>query len=226
MHKNNRQSGWLFNDFSLLQFSSPLTGRNRLNMKRISQQIIILIIIVSFSCTKQKECPAFNDDDLRYIPYKIGDTLNFINQQGELFAFFIEKFKKSEAYNFKCKDIYGICSCINYVDIISTDTENSSSYSFLKLEQSDASDMQYFKYHILDFYFEFDFRNELPYIHDFDNFELIDSVKIFDTFYTEVVVVSNLNNSVSKISKVYFNKTVGILRFSEKLSGKEWSLVN
>lgn len=192
-------------------------------MNRIFQYIILLLVITSFSCTKLKECPAFIDEDLKYIPYKTGDTLKFKNQLNELYYFFIENIEKSVAYNFNCKDLYGICPCLNYVDVIVRDSINNTPYSILRMEQSDVSSMQYFKYHIIDFYFEFDFRNELPYIQDFDNMELIDSIIIGGRRFTEVIVISNLNNSASKISKVYFNKTFGILLFSEKLSGNEWS---
>ena len=176
-------------------------------------------------CSKQKNCAAFKDEDLRYIPYEIPDTLKFENQQGEIFEIFITSIEKSEASSFTCKDLYGICPCINYVKVISKDTNNSGSYVFLKIEQSDVSNMQYFKYQVLDYYFEFDFRNELPHVKDFNNIELRDTVIIKNKSYSKVLIIKDINNPRSSISQVFFNETNGILKFVEKVTVSEWELV-
>ena len=184
-----------------------------------------MFIFLLISCKKQKDCPPFSSSDLEYIPYETGDSLNFINQQGNAYQIIITGIDQSEAYDYECRDLHGICPCINYAEVISTNTETHDPVVFLRFEQSDVSDMQYFKYQVMDYHFEFDFRNELPYIEDFPFIQFHDSLLVSGGFYYNVVEINNTDDPVSVISKVFFNENHGILKFIEK-SGTDWSLLD
>ena len=195
-------------------------------MKKLLFWAFVLTLSVSTACKKDKKCPAFNDSDLTFVPYSVNDTIKFTNEQDEEYDIYIESFNKTEEYNYECRNIERVCPCTNSVDVIVTDSKISESYTFLQLEQSDVSNMQYYKYQVADFYFEFDFLNELPNINDFEYITLLDSAEIGNKWYKQVVVISNFDNPTSVIFNVFFNQADGILKFTEKNNGSEWSLVN
>jgi hypothetical protein len=93
------------------------------------------------------------------------------------------------------------------------------------MEQSDISDMQYFKYNFRGFYFEFDFINELPYINQMEHLTYHSSLTVGAATYEEVVEIRNLEPASADIARVYFNKENGILRFIINSSGEQWDLV-
>ncbi len=193
-------------------------------MKRISHIIIAVVFLFSGSCKKEKSCPAFNENDLQYIAYAEFDTLTFTNNQNDTFQIYIEEFHFSESYKEKYETVFNVkkIACLNYVDLFASDSRNTSSYVFLKMEQSDVSEMRYFKYNLLDFYFEIDFENEVPYIDDFDYMELVPNLSINDTIYNNVVRYRDIQHSSEVIQSVYLNKKDGILKFVENVSGVEW----
>jgi len=191
----------------------------------------ILIIIISFlflfvfsTCKKEKSCAGFNPDDLTEFSYKTIDTLVFMDVDSNLFYIYISAINLSEPYTYKCKDLYKTCPCINYVEALATDSRSTTEYIFLKMEQSDVSEMQYFKYNVQGFEFEFDFINELPYIDQMEHLQHFQTMTIGNYVYDNVIEVTNLNLSTANIYKVYFNKQNGLLRFSEKTTNKVWTL--
>ncbi len=190
-------------------------------MKTLSL-LTVVVMFTFLSCVKHKDCPAFNDNDLSFVPYQIGDTITFTSTNQEKYSIYIQAYDKSTSYSFECKDLKGICPCTDYVSVIACDSENTTNYTFLQLEQSDASDRQYYKYQLKDFYFEFDFRNELPYIDDFPNIKLISSTSIANTTYNNVVELTNIYDDNASVLKVYFTQTHGIVKFIEKHTATEW----
>ena len=182
---------------------------------------IALCILIMASCTQEKECPAFNEADKVLIPYDGNETLTFVNQYTDTLQIILSEMILNEAYTFSCKNMDGVCACTNYAEIPSADAPGAY---FLRFEQSDASTVQYYKYDILEFEFEFDFINELPYIDDFDNMELANNIIVNNISYTNVVVAKNLSYTSSDLSKVYFNQLQGILKFEEKNSDKIWEI--
>ena len=117
----------------------------------------LILICTLFSCKVDKNCPAFDPSDLSNISYKMLDTLKFTDQQEAVFNIYIQTINQSAAFDQECVDLHKICPCLNYVDVLATNSNSADSYVFLKMEQSDVSDMQYFKYQVMDFYFEIDF---------------------------------------------------------------------
>lgn len=176
------------------------------------------------SCKKQKSCPGFDTQDLSEFTYAEPDTITFENETSELFQVFISHINLSSPYTYECRDLYGICPCTNYIEAMATDTKTQNTYSFLKMEQSDVSEMQYFKYNVQGFEFEFDFINELPHIDQMDHLKYYSSFTIGDAVYQDVVVITNFNSEKVHIHQVFFNKQNGVLRFIEKSTNKVWSI--
>ncbi|HBX50639.1 MAG: hypothetical protein A2W98_00945 [Bacteroidetes bacterium GWF2_33_38] len=185
-------------------------------MKTIQILVSLFIIATMFSCKHKKECPAFKESDLTHVTYSEYDTLKFVNQQSEEYYIYLQNFILSDAFEDECVDLYGICPCINYVEVMAKNSTSMSPYVFLRMEQSDVSDMRYFKYKVQDFDFEIDFDNEVQYVDDFPYMDLLDTITIQNTLYHNVIVYSNLENANSDVFKVYLNKANGIIRIHEK----------
>jgi hypothetical protein len=186
----------------------------------------ILFLILTTTCKKQKSCPGFNISKFTEFCYQQPVTLTFESQEQEQFIVTISSIFQSLPYNYECRDLYGICPCLNSVEAKATDSQTTTEYSFAKMELSDVSEMQYFKFNVKGFEFEFDFINELPHIDQMDNFSFYPTITIGNQIYSEVVVVTNQNQDQSGISQVFFSKQFGVLRFTEKVSGKVWSILN
>ena len=196
-------------------------------MKNLSFVVISLVIFSLFSsCEKQKSCPGFDASDISEFNYIESDTITFENETSELFQLFISHIDLSLPYTFECKDLYNVCPCINYIEALATDTKSENTYSFLRMEQSDVSEMQYFKYNVQGFEFEFDFINELPFIDQMDHLKHYSSFAIGDVVYQDVIVITTLDIETVNIFQVFFNKQNGVIRFIEKSTNSVWSIKN
>jgi hypothetical protein len=199
-----------------------------MNTKTTIKLLIFIGLSLQFltfsACKNIKECPAFSDSDLKYIPYQEIDTLRYKNQENEIYDIYINSFYKSESYNYECNDLNNICNCTDYIEIKATDSKNNNEFILLKMEQFDNSNPQIFRYQILDLNFEFDFINDLPNIQYMENIDFKDTITIGNKLYSDVLIVRNMDNATSAILNVYFNKNEGILKFTEKTNGKEWDL--
>lgn len=194
-------------------------------MKTLNVIFLSAVIALLFSaCKKEKSCPGFDDADMIEFSYQKLDTLMFESESDERFQVYIEQISRSEPYEYECRDLYGICPCINYVEAIATDSRTATPYVFLRMEQSDVSDMQYFKYNVWGFEFEFDFVNELPFIDDMDMFSHYGSFLMDGKVYYDVVVVNSQDDEAAAVSQVFFTKREGVIRFVEKASGIAWNL--
>ncbi|MBN1925171.1 MAG: hypothetical protein JW798_04985 [Prolixibacteraceae bacterium] len=191
----------------------------------ISILFVGLMLTIFNGCKTEKTCPAFDPGDLSEFTYPVADTIVFENELSEKFLIFISEVKFSEPYTFECQDMYNICACLNSVEAIATDSKNNVPYTFLKMEQSDVSDMQYFYYNVRGFNFEFDFINELPYIHEMEHLIYHSSLTVGTITYNEVIEIRNLELSTANIGRVYFNKENGILRFIIQSTGEQWDLI-
>ena len=189
---------------------------------RIFQLIILLLL--NTGCKHEKTCPQFNTDDLDLVPYAETDTLTFVSQENEFFSIYIQHFDYSESYQVEYRG-FKEEACLNYLEVVASDTKNDTEYTFLKLEQSDVSAMQYYKYTLMNFYFEIDFDNEVPYIHEIDYLDLIPALTLGDTTYTDVIIYQDLHHASPIIHSVYLSKKDGIIKFTEDESSNEWSRI-
>ncbi len=197
------------------------------NMKNLIFLVISFMIFSLFSsCKKQVSCPGFDASDISEFSYIEPDTITFENENSELFQIFISHINLSLPYTYECRDLYKTCPCINYIEALATDTKSLNTYSFLRMEQSDVSEMQYFKYNVQGFEFEFDFINELPYIDQMDHLKHYSSFAIGDKVYQDVIAITNLDSETVNIFQVFFNKQNGVLRFIEKSTNSIWSIKN
>lgn len=193
---------------------------------KIKNLIMLSALVITFisSCKTEKSCPGFDEADMKEFTYQAPKTLIFENEDSALFEIVITEIIMSQAYDYECRDLYRICPCINYVEALATDTRTSMPYVLLRMEQSDVSEMQYFKYTIMGFEFMFDFINELPYIDEIDMFSYHPSLIVGNKTYYEVVAITNTDEESPGISKVFFTKKDGIIRFIESESDMAWNL--
>jgi len=195
-------------------------------MKKTIYFLLSLFLLAFSTCKTEKECPGFNSEDLTEFTYLNADTIYFKNETDSLFQIFISNINMSAPFTYDCKDLHKVCPCINYVEAQATDTKTNTSYIFLRMEQSDVSEMQYFKYNVQGFQFEFDFINELPHIDQMNHIEYFSSFLIGNITYTDVILITNHDTESADIFQVYFNKQKGVLRFIEKSTNMIWSLNN
>jgi hypothetical protein len=197
----------------------------RLSSIRVAALFLTLTLIFS-NCKKEIECSGFNTSDSSEFTYTIPDTLTFKNETSGEFQIVIKDIILSEPYTFECRDLYKICPCNNYIEALVTDTKTQTPYTFLKMEQSDASEMQYFKYNVQGYQFEFDFINELPYIDQMDHLTYYSTITLGNVSYNEVIMITNSDFETNDIYRVYFNKGNGVLRFIEKSTNQIWTIQN
>ncbi|MDA3824206.1 MAG: hypothetical protein PF450_16560 [Bacteroidales bacterium] len=201
--------------------------KNSSNKLKVILHLVLFSMgfILFFSSFKQEKfCPGFDSNDVSEFSYSESDTLIFENENLDVFQVFISEISFSESYTYECRDIYKICPCLNYMEAVATDTKTMLPYSFLRMEQSDVSEMQYFKYNIQGFEFEFDFRNELSHTNEMEHLQYYPSFTIGDAVYSDVVLVTNFDLQTSDISQVYFNKQNGVLSFVERSTTSVWNL--
>ncbi len=193
-------------------------------MKNIIFYLLVLVLI--YSCKAEKTCPAFDQSNIDLIPYNEGDTVNFISNDNREFNIFINDFDYSKEFIKMCP-YYKIaeCPCLNSVQVIAKNSLKNETDGFLEMEQSDVSDMQYYKYQILDFYFEIDFINELPYADDFEYLKHIDKLTINNKEFIDIAEIVNTNATDTGVNKVFVTKKDGIIKFLENNSAIEWTIV-
>ncbi len=185
--------------------------------------LLIFLLLIITSCKKHKYCPPFSPASLIDFAYQQPETITFKSTEGNIFKIFIEKIEQSESYSYTCRDLYRVCPCLNSVKAIATDTHIATSYIFLEMEQSDVSNMQYHKYNVKGFRFEFDYRNELPHIDEMPFLQFIGNLTIDNVTYSDVIRINN-TSSTSGISQVFFSKKEGVLQFVEKGTNLTWSI--
>ncbi|MBU0488479.1 MAG: hypothetical protein KKA07_11995 [Bacteroidetes bacterium] len=186
----------------------------------------VMCFVAISSCKKQKSCAGFSTSDISEFTYIHSDTLTFENSASGLFQVVFTQVNFSEPYSYECKDIDRVCPCINFIEAMATDSKTVTPYSFLKMEQSDVSEMQYFKYNVQGFEYEFDFINELPYIDQMPHLAHYSSFTIGNVAYSDVILITNQDLSTADIFQVYFNKQNGVLRFIVKSTNEVWSIRN
>ncbi len=188
-------------------------------MNKVFFVIVIPLLITSlcffFSCAKKTECSGFTDDDMLGLPYCVGDTLMFVDQNDNNFIIPIIDIEKSQPYTFKCRDLNGICLCERYAEIIANNTASSTEFVLIRLEINSKSGTHIYRYNIENFNFEFDFENDPDYIGMMENFFIVDSLIISDTTYLNVFKVTNQDFEHTQVSSVFFNKSSGILKITK-----------
>ncbi len=182
-------------------------------MKKIT--LIGLAMLMIISCKKEKNCPAFSQNDLFLLPYNEDDTVVFQSYHNPSFSIIIQQLIQSSEYTETYQSLLNLKkeACINYAELMATGTGKEKPYVFLRLEQSDVSDMQYYKYTFKDFYFEIDFKNEVPYANDFDQFDVVNRMAINEKEYREVVVYKDIQDESKEISTIYLTRSDGIIQF-------------
>jgi hypothetical protein len=170
-------------------------------------------MITGFSCKENVHCEAFANEDISNFPYNEADTLVFENENGEQIVFTISNIEFSQAYDYDCNDLHGICNCERWAKAYASESSTSSTITLLKLLINTGNDAYIYYYNFLGFSFEFDFENDAEHINILPNYNYIGEFTTYESVYYNVYRASNENFSENYIDSVYFNRTSGILAF-------------
>jgi len=164
-------------------------------MKKIILGIFILTV---FSSCKE----YLSKTDLKYMPYKTGDVLVFKNK------------------NFNLTDSIKILKVRKYMP-------DGPQLHFNEVIQAEVSNGRFISVHSgyvenSESYLKIDNISEKYYIKNLEN-TMTTSLKIENNIIDDVIVLDNEKGIISKIKKVFWSKSKGIVKY-ETEKGKIWEL--
>jgi hypothetical protein len=193
--------------------------KNKIN--NIMRTIAILLCCLSLSnCAGSTYCPAFPEHLVDYFPYKIGDTLFFVNQNRDTLLFLVSDVYKSEETTVtKC----GKCRCsLPVYSVEAYDTVRlkrigmniNTGYpciEFLYLQRSGYDDWYFDQITALGSCLRFyDKSNKDPF--DIKNSAL----------FGEIVILEPEYDKDQQISKVIISKSKGVTEFIDQKYNIQW----
>ncbi|RKD89842.1 hypothetical protein [Mangrovibacterium diazotrophicum] len=189
-------------------------------MKQLKYFLISLLILTSFAC--KYKCPGFDESEMKWVPYSIGETLKYTNKSDTIELSVVDYYM-TEPYSFRgvlimdvwceAESYYSTSQADNGYEIREDYSDNSDNWGMnVNITKSD-----FFKFHIPS------------------QSSLADSIKVAymqDTLingfqYSEVFVISKDTANLSpRIS--YFIKAadLGVIEFYDRKSQQKWNLVN
>lgn len=177
---------------------------------------MILLVIAGFSCKENIQCEAFANEDLSKFPYHEADTLVFENENGEQIVLTISNIEFSQAYDYNCTDLHGICNCERWAKAYASEPNTSSTFTLLQLLINSGNDSHIYYFNLLGFSFEFDFDNDAEHINVLPDYNYIGEFITYESVHFNVYGVINEDISTNNISSVYFNKASGIIAFTKQ----------
>lgn len=191
--------------------------------------IFLLSTFSSCKCDKTYQCPSLSDDGLSCLNQNTGDTLKFINADGNSFAFIINlKYIKPGYESKACRHGELGCSCDyscesngHLAGNSDSSVNGQSSYYININENSDHSykTAGFLWYTVFDFYGKsIDLLNTQMAAGD----SLLSAIQLGNHSYTNVFVqsvdtTSNLHHN-RRMWKAYFTKANGIIGFWDRQS--------
>lgn len=184
----------------------------------------ISILFFSVACKRNIVCPEFTNHQIIPAAYYEGMIIEFRDNQNNERKLEIVEVKKSEAYEYNCKDLHNICHCETSAEIWVKNSGQENPFLFLQIVLNVNNNQEVFRFNFSQFSFEFDFFNDFQYIELMPQLTYIGELQIGALEYNEVLMIVNDENAQSNIDKVYFNKENGIIRFIEKTAAKVWTI--
>lgn len=194
--------------------------------------IILLIIFLAFICfVNLKTNNRLTDNDIKFNPYKVGDTLVFKSNRNErdtLIVYSIHRRKLSE----KC---YSFLNCIytnlfcetweGYYINITKPNSNWTGSSLLTIRaERDKTKTIYFDLRIDNAWWYGDSEINLDTI----NLYKVTSFNTVNTTINDVLVIVSENKDYldrdNYIKKLYWSKSLGLIGF-DKLNGDKWIVI-
>jgi hypothetical protein len=177
---------------------------------------ILLIIIASHSC--KVECPCFDEKLLTWMPYDINDKLMYMNQQNDTLVFFVKSKTLSVEYKEKVR-FKEDCTSEAYFKI--NDELLSSGFEYFIRE--DTKDV------VISCYFGLLIQDNIYSSGDcsFSNiYCCLDTMTINNKLYDEVFTIErDTINFSDEIWKVIVANNYGIVKFYDRETGYEWTLI-
>ena len=189
-------------------------------MKMKKLYLLTLIFLLFFCNSCKFDCPAFSDENLKWIPYENKQEIKFTNLQDTI-IFKTDDFLKTEEYQTSPRYSTGChswASCntktskdLNIgINIFGEEFENDIDYSYT-FNHSNCSDVYFFK-------------KKDNNISNYDKFH--DTITINKTKYENVIYFTKENSSsICRIKELYIAENYGIIKFVETDS-TEWVLIN
>lgn len=199
-------------------------------MKILSFSFFLIIpTILLNGCFGEVNCPAFPDSELRWMPYKQGDSIKFSDGDDTIAFIFDESFK-TEAYSFKrnckcaCEANAGIKSAVNTETDLKIEMfcnyygdQTSWEFEFIRYGGDFYSAQRSDMFHFKQLYEDYE-----PVI--FDTLTL-NSVQYQNVAVLELDTLSagNENHKKPEVWRIYIADSKGIIQFDDRSDKKTWT---
>ncbi len=185
-------------------------------MKIIKIIFLLCIVILTNSC--KVECPCFNKNLLTWMPYEVDDELLYVNQQNDTLFFTVKSKILSEEYKEKKRFEE---ECFSKAEFEISDDLSTSGYDYTIYNYKDGA--------TIDFKFSILIHNNV-YSSGGNSFLdidcCLDTMTINNKLYQETITIErDTINFSDEIWKVIVANNYGIVKFYDKKTGYEWTLV-
>ena len=186
-------------------------------MKRlysISKYFLIIFVIVLSTCNK--DCIKFDRDLLTWIPYNIGDEIYFTNQNNDTLTFIINEadIYDDESYC-RCEK----CECVSYASFSTAVNIEDFINGEISVIENNIK--------IMSFGIRVGDSNGYHSLSGSNIFNDTISYSINNVTYNEVLLfeVDTILQPKHEIWKIIVANNYGVIKFYDRYTGHEWTLV-
>jgi len=191
-----------------------------------NQFIMRTIIIFSFCCIgcllltscERTYCPAFPEHLIGYCPYKIGDTLSFVNQHNDTLSFCVEKggATKEWSYGSNCK-----CSCGSPSASIHAPTLSRNFSLFWEITVTGYA-APFIKFELNSYNWDSGalYKGCLLYLYDETGRDPFDPKN--STFFGDTVIIEDKGQLISRVTAI---NGKGITGFYDQINNFQWKSI-
>ncbi|GAB4287483.1 MAG: hypothetical protein Kow0068_13280 [Marinilabiliales bacterium] len=188
-------------------------------MNKIKILLLFVIVILMNSC--KIECPSFDKSLLTWFPYEVGDQLMYTNQHNDTLIFSVKSKNLSESYKEKKRfEDECISDAVFYLSDDFSTIAYSQYYFTIDYDESGIT----IKYNI-----ELLISDNV-YCSGSGSSDIeccLDTITINNRLYQEAVIIErDTINFSDEIWKVIVANNYGIIKFHDRETGYEWTLVN
>ena len=190
-----------------------------------SIKIFILLIFVVFLNGCYEKCPPFNEDLLTWMPSEKGDVLKYSNEQNDTLTF--TAFGKSISEEYRKRSAI---RCSSQASLALRDNNNYDTYSVSMIYYEDNKVSL-----ISSFSLIIDFEERIYSLGSFniDDIECcIDTLTVNNVFYNETITMEcdtilhpSTKSYYYRIWKAIVANNYGVIKFYDRYTGYEWTLI-
>ena len=188
-----------------------------------SIKILILLIFMVFLNGCYEKCPPFNKDLLTWMPSEEGDVLKYSNQQNDTLTFTVYGKSLSEDYRNRGYRCSSEASLSLWNDSSATYSVSMNCYEDISVSLSSS------------FFLIIDFEERIYSggSHYVDDIECcIDTLTVDNVFYNETITMEcdtilypSTESDNYRIWKAIVANNYGVIKFYDRYTGYEWTLV-